>query len=75
MRVLSVKLFPDEQRLEAYVEVDATRLKIPLRWVARDKNPLPPLNWYVLVVTEIRQYRATRLKHASLQNFLAGRKK
>lgn len=61
--------------MEVFVELDTKRIRVPLRWTSRDKNPVPPAGWYNLLAAEVREYRARQSPQSAFRNFLAGRRK
>lgn len=69
MRVLTVKVFPSQKRLEAFIRLDDGKaLHIPVEW--QSKSEFFPRNWYELVLTEANDFLS---KEASpLRKFLGG---
>lgn len=69
MRVLTVKIFPSQKRMEAFVRLDNGKaLRIPVEW--HSKSAFSPTNWYELVLTEARDFLSKEA--APLQKFLGG---
>lgn len=52
MRVISVRLFPKESRLEAYVRHEKGLFMVPVRWMSRVVSEVPPPEWYDMVIRE-----------------------
>lgn len=74
MRVLVAKVFAAEQRMEVFVQLQGTEtVKIPFAWKAKDKNPVPPPNWYAVIEAEVRQYQNNKRSPKTLSRILRGR--
>ena len=55
MRLLAVRLYRGQQKMDAYVQTDAGRVSVPLRWMERNATDIPPETWATTVLAEVRQ--------------------
>jgi hypothetical protein len=72
MRVISVRLFPKECRLEAYVRHEDKLLMVPLVWMAREPSPVAPDHWYDTVIREVTE-SLTRTQPKDIMSMFKGK--
>ena len=75
MRVVGVRLFVGQSRMDVFVEVapGGERVRVPVSWQTRVRTDVPPENWYATVRGEVELLRTRRLPSQALNNFLSGR--
>lgn len=72
MRVISVRVFPEECRLEAYVRHEDKLLVVPLYWMSRVPDPTPPTNWYDMVCRQVTESLTQSKKPTSITDYFSG---
>jgi hypothetical protein len=56
MRVLALKLYPAESRMDVLVLTpNGKRLLVPYRWTGKEVSDPPPANWRTTVEAEVRR--------------------
>ena len=56
MRVIAVRMYDNENRMEVFVEAQGTRLVIPFQWFALHPTEAPPSHWLRVVHNEVEKY-------------------
>lgn len=60
MRLLAVRLYRGQQKLDTYVQTEAGRVVVPLRWMERNATDTPPETWAKTVISEVQQSQTDR---------------
>lgn len=74
LKVLVVRVYLGESRMDVFVESDGEYLQIPIRWMRKEASDEPPERWLFLVEKELEERKVNLRRSRALKNFLSNRK-